>query len=262
MCLFPRKISYLKDKENYIYEVLDVPCGKCVECLEQYSREWSFRIMDEAEKYDNSCCVTLTYDDNHLPDDLCVQRRHTQLFLKLLRKHYGKLRYFGCAEYGGKNFRPHYHIILFGVKFDDMFFWCKSKRGGDLFRSPLLERCWSYGYSYVGELSLSTAKYCAKYLQKYAFEKFPELKNRVPPFTFMSTHPGIGGSYEPCLSTDKLYKGGKWVKTPRYYLKRALVNGVDLTALKAVRASRSVMFARSRDELFIAREKISKKLLK
>lgn len=273
MCLYPRtvwkttdletgliKLSFKPVPVEYILDVFQVPCGKCLECVKQYSTEWSFRIMDEASKYDKSCCVTLTYNDEHLPSDLCVNKRDYQLFLKLLRKRLGKLRYFGCAEYGGKRYRPHYHIILFGVDFDDKYFWCKSKSDGDLFRSSILETCWPNGYSYIGKLDLSTAKYCAKYLQKFAFNNIPELKNRTPSFTFMSTHPGIGGDFRPCLSTDKLYKVGKYVKTPRYYLKQAERQGFDISRLKSNRRLKCDIFYRDYSQLKKLRRK-SKKLL-
>lgn len=267
MCLYPRYIVDLPSGKKFYsateYSILKnifpdaqpIPCGKCLECCQQYSNEWSFRIMDEAEKYQNNCCVTLTYNDENLPEDLNVNKRDYQLFLKLLRLKIGKLRYFGCAEYGGKYYRPHYHIILFGVKFDDMYYWSKSKSGQDLYRSPLLESCWKNGYSYIGQLDIRTAKYCAKYLQKFAITHILELQSRVSPFTFMSTHPGIGGSFEKCLSTDKLYKAGKWVKTPRYYLKQAESQGYDLGLLKSNRKAKSVFFERDLSQLKKLRKK-------
>lgn len=242
------------------FEIIDLPCGKCVECAESYSREWSFRIMHEAQKYEHSCCVTLTYNDDNLPLDLSVNNRDYQLFLKLLRKHYGKLRYFGCAEYGGKRFRPHYHIILFGVHFDDLVYWSKSKSGQDLFRSPFLERFWTKGYSYIGELSLATAKYCSKYLQKLAYDNIPELRCRKRPFTFMSTHPGIGGDYHACLETDKLYLCGSYVKTPRYYLKQAERDGYCLDELKFSRLRKASLLKPDFNSLVNRRLK-AKKLL-
>lgn len=272
MCLYPRYIvdlpsgkkfysaeeySFLK---NVFPDAQSIPCGKCLECCQQYSNEWSFRIMDEAEKYQNNFCVTLTYNDENLPEDLNVNKRDYQLFLKLLRSKIGKLRYFGCAEYGGKYYRPHYHIILFGVNFDDMYYWSKSKSGQDLYRSSLLESCWKNGFSYIGQLDIRTAKYCAKYLQKFAIDNILELQNRVRPFTFMSTHPGIGGSFEKCLSTDKLYKAGKWVKTPRYYLKQAESQGYDLDRLKSNRKAKSIIFERDLSQLKKLRRKSDKLL--
>ncbi len=73
--------------------------------------------------------MTLTYDDEHLPINDYVdsdgvihgkptlRKRDVQLFLKRLRKNYkydNHIKYFCCGEYGGKTFRPHYHLIIFG----------------------------------------------------------------------------------------------------------------------------------------------------
>ncbi len=277
MCLYPRYaiynngiqfISYTERNDVYrdvdtaeVFFPFSVPCGKCIECAQDYTREWTFRILDEMSKYDKSCFLTLTYDSEHLPSDGSLVKRDYQLFLKRFRKNVCAVRYFGCGEYGGLKLRPHFHIILFGYYPDDAYFWCKSKSGEALFRSPTIEKLWPFGFSYVGAVSFSSAKYCAKYLQKYLFENDVRLKGKQRPFTFMSTHPGIGGDYTRCLSTDKLYEAGKWVKTPRYYLKKAEADGVDLTALKANRRSKSVFFDRTVEDLE-RRRKNSKNFLK
>lgn len=247
--------SIPKHDDNFVFDELLLPCGKCIECQQDKTKEWSFRIMDEASKYEHNCCLTLTYNDEFLPADLSLVKRDYQLFLKHFRKHVQSVRYFGCGEYGGKFLRPHYHIILFGYDPPDKYFWCKSKSGEDLYRSPIVEASWcdfsdirhpkSRGFSYVGDLDLRTAKYCAKYLQKYLFQTDSRLVGKRPPFVFMSTHPGIGGDFVKCLSTDKLYKASKWVKTPRYYLKQAEAAGIDLTSLKANRRLKSYMLQRS-----------------
>lgn len=251
-----RSFTYLP---NAKYE--ELPCGKCFECAKQYTREWTFRICDESRKHTTTVCLTLTFDDDHLPVDLCVRRRPLQLFIKSLRKAVVvPIRYFGCGEYGGKNYRPHYHLIVFGYDFSDKYYWCKSKSGGVLYRSPSLDKLWKNGFAYIGDFNPKTAQYCAKYLQKFAFLNVPGLSDRTPPFTCMSTHPGIGGDFRPCLSTDKLYYGGKWVKTPRYYLKQAVSQGFDLSALKSNRDVKRTMFVRDVKTLKKMRE-IEKKLL-
>lgn len=275
MCLFPKYAIYNQrlefvpySKRNQVYTDLGtgetfipfpVPCGHCIECVQDYTREWTFRILDEASKYDKCCFLTLTYNDEHLPSDGSLNKRDYQLFLKRFRKSVGKVRYFGCGEYGGKFLRPHFHIILFGYYPSDCYYWCKSKSGEELFRSPTIEKYWSYGFSYVGAVSFSSAKYCAKYMQKYLFETDLRLADKLPPFTFMSTHPGIGGDYNKCLSTDKLYEAGKYVKTPRYYLKRAEADGINLTDLKANRRLKASFFDKSVDELAIHRKNVQKK---
>lgn len=286
MCLYPKTMYSYVDfitgerirtflavpKSALSYEVIRVPCGKCLECLESFSREWSFRIMDEASKYDKNCVLTLTYNDDCLPDDLSVNRRDYQLFLKLFRKHISSVRYFGCAEYGGKRFRPHYHIILFGYEPVDLVFWCKSKSGQNLYRSPSLEYYWaefegskrlrSRGFLYVGKLDIRTAKYCSKYLQKFAFDSIPALSGRAKPFTFMSTHPGIGGDYHKCLSTDKLYLCGSYVHTPRYYLKLAERDGIDLSSIRAARILKANTFGPSFNELVTRRKRSKLRILR
>lgn len=97
-----------------------VPCGKCEFCRRQRAREWAFRL--EAESFDKyTYNVLLTYEDSHLPyhkGKPSVNRVHIQEFLKRLRYHiekeFGtKIKFFLCAEYGGINHRPHYHMIIF-----------------------------------------------------------------------------------------------------------------------------------------------------
>ena len=46
---------------------LFLPCGRCVGCRLERSRQWSVRIMHEAQFYADSSFITLTYDDDHIP---------------------------------------------------------------------------------------------------------------------------------------------------------------------------------------------------
>lgn len=274
MCLYPRYLVRFENERPFfvgreersrfftnrstgeVVTPIPVKCGRCLECMSEYSREWSFRIMDEARKHRSNCCVTLTYNDQYLPSNGSLVRADYQKFLKILRKRIGSFRYFLCGEYGSKFWRPHYHIILFGVDLQDLTYWCRSKSGDLLYRSALIEDCWSFkwfdkssgswcsrskGFSYVGQLTLATARYCAKYLQKYHFSKAPR-EGLLPPFTAMSLRPGIGGSFEDCLSTDKLYIDGSFVKTPRYYLVLAERAGFDISSLKEARKSKAYLF--------------------
>lgn len=57
------------DYSEYVYEFLTIPCGQCLGCRIDYSRQWACRMMLEHEYYPNSCFVTLTYDDDHLIDE-------------------------------------------------------------------------------------------------------------------------------------------------------------------------------------------------
>ena len=40
-----------------------VPCGKCLECLQEKKQEWCFRLDIEKRYSDASFFVTLTYED-------------------------------------------------------------------------------------------------------------------------------------------------------------------------------------------------------
>lgn len=70
----------------------------------------------EAMDHKKNCFVTLTYSPEHYPglkrDD--VRRKDIQAFIKYLRNHDIKVRYFGCCERGDQNERYHMHLILFG----------------------------------------------------------------------------------------------------------------------------------------------------
>lgn len=234
MCLRPITIPVKRTGSDH-YEAITVSCGKCLECVQAKSTEWSHRIVDECKLHKDNCFITLTYNDEHLPVGGSLVRRDLQLFIKRLRKHLEpqKIRVFYCGEYGKKSLRPHYHIIIFGWSPTDSFFYKRDKKGVDLFRSPTVERLWSFGFSSVGEVTLDTAKYCAKYMQK--FNTLPD--SLAKPFIGMSNRNGIGyGSIDPnCLTTDSIFHSGKRIKVPRYYLKVLERDGHDLTDFVARR---------------------------
>lgn len=205
----------------------DVPCGKCYNCLQRYSREWSVRCMDElAANGGKGIFCTLTYAETN--GDLC--RRDLQLFLKRLRKKIApqKVRYFACGEYGGKGNRPHYHIMLFGFVPDDLK---EVSRKGDnvYYESKFIAETWGLGFVSIGNITIKSAKYCAKYLQK--LDKRP---HNVKPFTAMSLKPGIGylNVTPDDILREKRYIDGKAYSLPRYYVRRLEVDGFNVDMLK------------------------------
>lgn len=225
MCLYPQKVWV--GKKGQPKELLSVPCGKCIECCQRYSREWAFRCMDELKAADGvGCVITLTYNNESLPPDGFLCRRDVQLFLKSLRKHIEpqKVRFFGCGEYGGKKGRPHYHLCLFGWKPDDLQYLKKSNKGTRLYRSQTVDKLWKRGFADVAEMTYESALYSAKYMQKL---RITENEEEVPPFTMMSLRPGIGaaGAVLKRLSTDSIFYNGKRSRLPRYYLTLLERNG-------------------------------------
>ena len=51
----------------YQYIELDVPCGRCVQCLRKRQNDYSARLIREVQDCSSMFFVTLTYDNHHLP---------------------------------------------------------------------------------------------------------------------------------------------------------------------------------------------------
>lgn len=232
MCLYPIKLykcvyfhegelkcKMLKEvnswyRDHGTTELVEVKCGKCIECLSARANEWTGRILAEASLYHDNCFLTLTYSEN--PVDLI--KSDLQKFIKKMRKfvYPKKIRYFACGEYGSKGNRPHYHLIVFNWKPNDLEFFYKSG-DNNIFKSEIVSRLWNKGFITVGDLSGTSAKYCCKYLQKLNLKQ-----HDIDPFLIMSNRPGIGLEYFKknlkCLETDGLYFEGTKYMVPRYFL--------------------------------------------
>lgn len=218
------------------FKVVYLPCGHCVPCRLAKAREWATRCYHELLTCSSGASfLTLTYNNDNLPDDKCVSNRTHQLFMKRLRKALPgvKIRFFMCAEYGEKYCRPHYHYIIFGYDFPDKKPWKNSHTGHPMCRSALLERLWTFGYSTVQRVTYETCQYVARYVLKKAHgrdgEKWYEVNGLVPEFCRCSNRPGIGhdwllkyyasdvrGRDRVPVLTDK---GIKQFSLPRYYVK-------------------------------------------
>lgn len=158
-------------KDGYADMPITVPCGRCTGCRLEKSRQWATRCVHEAQMHDENSYLTLTFSDQHLPDDYSVRVRDHQLFLKKLRKHVyektgRKLRFFLCGEYGDLNRRPHYHALIFGYQFKDLRLWKKNPNGDPVYTSETLTRIWGMGHCTVGEVTFQSAAYVARYVMK------------------------------------------------------------------------------------------------
>lgn len=177
-CIISRKdYTFFRD----FYHIPDeffkqVPCGQCVACRLNYAKEWAVRCMLEERVNSPAYFITLTYDDEHLPVQEYegnvfgkLEKRDFQLFIKRMRKAYGKLRYFGCGEYGGETFRPHFHFISFGCEFDDLEFLKIQRTKKTIyayFTSPKLVQLWGKGNIMICHATEQTAAYTASYSLK------------------------------------------------------------------------------------------------
>lgn len=166
-------------------------CGQCMPCRMNRRRLWTARLMLEAQRHEHSCFLTLTYDSVHLPAGGTLVLRDVQLFLKLLRKWYGKpLRYYVVGEYGDRTMRPHYHMALFGFHDIDMVLDRHS-----VVVKGLLKDHWLHGNIHFGTLTPDSAGYIVSYVVKRMTKADdPRLGGRFPEFCRMSLKPGIGAA--------------------------------------------------------------------
>ena len=245
-------------KDGWIDQKVTVPCGQCIGCRLERSRQWAMRCMHEASLYEDNCFITLTYNNEHLPEDGSLHKEHFQKFMKRLRKRTGKkIRFFHCGEYGkvlgvdgstplphpivgGREAlgRPHYHAILFGEDFTDEIGKRKvySVRDGiPLYTSEFLEDVWGKGFVTIGEVTNQSAAYVARYVMKkvggeMAEDYYKKLEGGVwynvkPEYTTMSRRPGIGQEWidkylEDVFPRDELVIEGKKRIVPKYYWAR------------------------------------------
>lgn len=155
-----------KEHKAPFHDPIQVSCGQCDSCKLKKSRHWAVRAMLEASLYEKNCFITLTYNDEHLPYNSVIDKNAVKKFMMRLRTHYGAgIRSFGCAEYGEKFGRPHYHILLFNHDFPDKYYF-RTRRGNPVYRSERLEKLWKYGYSEIGSLTMQSAAYVARYCMK------------------------------------------------------------------------------------------------
>lgn len=175
-------------------EMLKLPCGQCIGCRLERSREWAVRCVHEASLWPKNAFLTLTYDDVHLPSDLSLHKEHLQDFWKRLRKSLDgvKIRYFAAGEYGSLLSRPHYHACVFNYWPYDAKLW-RIRHGTRLYVSPSLAKIWPFGYHVVGEVTFESAAYVARYcLKKITGDQAEEHYHGLEPeFVVMSRRPGI-----------------------------------------------------------------------
>lgn len=160
-------------------EPVPVPCGGCEGCDARRSADWCWRIGKEFEAVGRvGMFLTLTLEDDHLPDDFNISRDHYQGFLKRLRAFIDRsggagyadgvdrLRIAGCGEYGGRKGRPHYHLLVMGWKASDLEPDLPSKGGFPQWSSDRLTQLWGLGRVWVGEVTEQSISYVVGYFRK------------------------------------------------------------------------------------------------
>lgn len=207
-CLSP--VGFLHSR-SVVRDYIEIPCGKCLECRLNYSKQWANRCLCESLQHDNNCFITLTYDDDNVPVIDSVDYRSGEIvkyktlvkkdfqdFMKRLRKEIPyPIRYFACGEYGSNTKRPHYHAIIFGwyPDDDDIVPVGKNELGQVIYTSGLLSKVWKKGFNTVGDCTVESCSYVARYVTKKANVINDYILKQMlvePEFIVMSRKPGIG----------------------------------------------------------------------
>jgi len=223
-----------KAKDASIDQPVTLPCGRCIGCKLEKSKQWAIRCVHEAKQYNNNSFITLTYNKKRLPQKGSLILKDYQLFMKRLRQEKKrhpekfisegeKIKYFHCGEYGENLGRPHYHAILFNIEFVDKKFY-KEEKGSKLYISKTLEDLWGHGFAIIGSVTFESAAYVARYVIKKITgdEKESHYKGKKQEYITMSRRPGIGDQWykkwsEEVYPDDFVIIRGKKMKPPKYY---------------------------------------------
>ena len=187
------------------YKSIKLACGQCIGCRLRRAKEWSIRISHEASLHKENSFVTLTIDpkkEKHEFQRWILDYKDIQDFYKRVRKKYS-VRHFTAGEYGELSGHAHYHACIFGKN------WLQggTQIGKNLWTHKDFEKLWQWGNVAIGELTMESANYVARYqLKKVNGEKAKkhyesiiletgEIINRTSEMVHMSRDPAIGWNW-------------------------------------------------------------------
>lgn len=199
--------------DGYEDMALQVPCGKCAGCRADKALAWSIRCYQESSLHDQNSFLTLTYNDENLPDSLV--KTDLQKFFRALRDQGQKVRYYACGEYGDISGRPHYHACIFGTDFRDGREYAINN---ELYAVPRVTDLWGKGNVLIADFTMATACYVAGYVGKKINK--PEDDS----FQLMSRKPGIGFDWlrkhvQDIVKTDSVIIEGREFPVPPQYIR-------------------------------------------
>nr|WAE43487.1 MAG: replication initiator protein [Microviridae sp.] len=238
-----------------------VPCGNCIGCRLDRARMWAVRCVHEASLHHLNCFITLTYNNDHNP--ITLNKRDFVLFMKKLRKKYGKnIRFFHAGEYGERLGRPHHHACIFNFDFSDKKLVC-NKNGCNLYKSQSLEKLWGKGFTSLADVTFDSAAYVAKYILKKinGTMAIDHYKGKQPEYSTMSRRPGIAHDWfvkykNDVTAIDGVLLNNIIFKPPKYYDSLYdVTNHNDLIRIKQKRIN-NINSKKNTYEQIIIRKKI------
>ena len=258
---------------------MSLPCGRCIGCRADRSRDWQVRLSHEHKQHFESAFLTLTVDDDHREPDRGLHVEHLQKFVKRYRaRRPGEnFRYFAVGEYGEYSFREHYHMLAFGIRVEDRR-PVPGKPGQ--FTSEFVDEVWGLGHCYGGSVTPESIAYCSQYVldkrtgplaeahYSWTDPDSGEVFQRRPEFAVMSRNPAIGRvAYERW--GDELYRGdfvpqrdGGKAPVPAYYDKLLTRDDPEyMETIKLARLERAAdpqAVANSTPERLAVREEVAR----
>ena len=211
------------------YPTFQLPCGKCLSCRLEYSRQTAIRCVHESLQYKDNSFITLTYSEENLKSNK-LQYKDFQNFIKKLRSHildeklkkmyptantqdarreiYRKsekatkdmvktectISVFCTGEYGDKKKRPHWHAIIFNWEPQDKTHKYTNDRGDKVYSSEILNILWPYGISEIGSVTFESASYVARYATKKLYHG-KDGTHEYEPISRRSTKNAIGKTW-------------------------------------------------------------------
>lgn len=159
--------------------IIEIKCGKCLECKKEKMYEMQNRIKNELKKTKEAFFLTLTYDNEHKKN---LNIHDMQLFFKRYRKKQ-KLKYFYVGELGETTKRPHYHAIIFGTLPKDLKeSKAETKSGFKQYESEEVSKIWTNGLIKISKMTPQLVYYITKYMLKNEDKKeFISGWSRKPP---------------------------------------------------------------------------------
>lgn len=222
-----------------------IECGQCLGCRMKKASDWTTRIMFESKFHVFCWFFTLTYDDEHLPDDYSCHVKDLQAFHHRLRKWLerrakaekraaDRLRFHVVSDYGSDFWRPHYHGSYFGFDIPDRLPAEPSKAGHAQWESAEINKLWGKGRVWFSPLTRESAGYCSRHnLDKVTGAAAADHYHRLnlvtgefvwvePEFMICSRRPGIGHEFfdefeSDMFPSDFVTVQGKKIPIPRYY---------------------------------------------
>ncbi len=229
-------------------------CGKCKGCRMTTAQMWANRGYLESKEYKHNYFITLTYANENLTIRPVIDnktgeinnrpvlvRRELTKFIDKLKKHQlraglGKIKYMGSGEYGDQTKRPHYHLVIFNLKLNELNEIHRNEYGDIYYTNKMISKKWGMGNVIISPANHTNMSYTAQYtLKKQKIDGEPIEQDGVKEFTIKT--PGLARDYYernknkiwendniPIVSKKKVVL----INPPRYFDKLLQAENIEL----------------------------------